>query len=129
MLISLAGNHIEGVREGYGMFTFASGAEYRGEYKNNKREGKGVYKDANGMQTARMWIDGKPTDKVLSDAETEEVEKAAADAKAIALSKAVASETNKTEAAADNEHKEETTNAVASETTNGEASATATAVN
>uniref|UniRef100_A0A7S3DLJ3 Uncharacterized protein n=1 Tax=Palpitomonas bilix TaxID=652834 RepID=A0A7S3DLJ3_9EUKA len=98
------GFHKDGVREGSGVFAFASGAIYKGEYAKNRREGKGIYINKAGVRTARLWVEGKPTDTTLSDEEAQAAEEAAVEAQRRAVEKAAASTATSQVASADKDH-------------------------
>ena len=44
------GDFVNGEKEGYGVYTFKSGARYEGTYLNGQREGYGTIYQANGSK-------------------------------------------------------------------------------
>jgi len=46
-----------GLKHGYGVYTYKSGAKYDGNWLNNKRNGLGVYSFANGNTYEGTWKD------------------------------------------------------------------------
>ena len=44
---------------GFGIYTWANGREYRGEYFNNLKEGNGVYIWGDGRKYEGQWANGK----------------------------------------------------------------------
>ena len=47
------------MKNGEGIYKFASGAEYKGTFKNNKYHGKGVYKHASGAVFEGTYLEGE----------------------------------------------------------------------
>jgi hypothetical protein len=50
-----------GTKEGYGVYQFADGMRYEGEFSGGKRHGSGVYYYPSGASFAGEWINGKRT--------------------------------------------------------------------
>lgn len=48
-------------KHGYGVYTWADGRQYAGNWKNGKQHGEGVYRLANGTEKNGLWEDGKRT--------------------------------------------------------------------
>jgi|GEM_PF-5179324 len=65
---TFAGTYVNGVVEGHGVYRFAerSGRIYDGEFKNNKPDGYGIYKEDNGKVVYEgQWINGNPEPRPL----------------------------------------------------------------
>ena len=54
----------EGVREGFGVFSFANGSKYEGNFKNNKKDGYGVFTHEDGSVTEGTFEDDRCTNDV-----------------------------------------------------------------
>lgn len=48
-------------KEGKGIYLYADGDEYNGEWKNDLQNGKGIYKFSNGDRYEVNYLDGERT--------------------------------------------------------------------
>ena len=46
-------------KEGFGVFTWPDGRQYRGFWANGKQHGKGVFVNDKGIEQEGMWENGK----------------------------------------------------------------------
>ena len=53
---------------GEGMYCYADGSKYQGEYVNNRRNGYGELKLSNGIVYKWNWVDGQPVSGVVLSA-------------------------------------------------------------
>ena len=53
------GDWRDNMMHGFGIFTFADGRVYRGEYVRDKKEGPGVFEWPDGREFEGTWQDGK----------------------------------------------------------------------
>ena len=58
MDVSILGN-INDRKEGYGIFKWEDGREYRGNWQNGKQHGLGMYVASNGLTRKGQWMQGK----------------------------------------------------------------------
>jgi len=53
------GQYVEDKKEGYGVFKWADGKMYKGHWKDGKQHGKGILVDQEGKETEAEWVEGK----------------------------------------------------------------------
>jgi hypothetical protein len=57
----------DGMKDGYGTFTWADGTKYIGEFKGNKQNGQGTYTTADGTVYKGIWKNGYNNSKKRID--------------------------------------------------------------
>ena len=53
------GQYKEDKKHGYGVFEWPDGRKYKGEWDNGKQHGKGVFVNADNTEKEGIWNDGK----------------------------------------------------------------------
>ena len=53
------GEYVNDKKHGYGVYTYPDGRSYKGEWANGKQHGEGVFITPQGAQKRGVWVDGK----------------------------------------------------------------------
>ena len=56
---NVLGQYVEDKKEGYGAFKWADGRAYKGHWKDGKQHGKGILVDKEGQETEAELVEGK----------------------------------------------------------------------
>ena len=59
--VTMSSEHLSptGSKEGYGVYQFADGMRYEGQFSGGKRHGSGVYTYPTGARFIGEWVDGR----------------------------------------------------------------------
>ena len=53
------GEYVNDKKHGFGVYTYPDGRSYKGEWANGKQHGEGVFITPQGAQKRGVWVDGK----------------------------------------------------------------------